>query len=676
MLCSAKELGLAESSDGILELPADAPPGALLREVLGLDDDILELNVTPNRGDAMSVVGVAREVAALARRPLAGPSIPPVAATVADAIEVRLEWPEACPQFLARVVRGVDNRRPTPLWMRERLRRSGVRSISPVVDVTNYVLLELGQPLHAYDAATLRGAIRARRAAPTETLTLLDGKEIALGPDELVIADDGGAVGLAGIMGGARTAVTVATVAVLLEAAWFAPAAIAGRARRHGLQTDASQRYERGVDPGGTERAMERATALLLEIAGGAAGPVRAVRREGPAGKRAAVSLRRARVERLLGLALSDEEIDGRLRALGLAVTATADGWAVTPPSWRFDLAIEADLIEEVARLGEGYDAIPERDGVAAQQIRWQPETRAAERSVLAAVAARGYREAITFGFVDPALQARLFPDSTALALTNPISSDLAVMRLSLWPGLLRAALENQRRQQDRIRLFEHAVRFRTIDGVTREEDGLAGVAMGSRLPEQWGVGREPVDFFDVKADVEALLTATGHLDSFSFKPARLECLHPGRSARISLGDRAVGWIGELHPQIVSDLGFLQAPAMFELDYSALATLSQAAYETVSRYPPVRRDLALIVDEDVPLSTLRDRVTFVTSSLLRELRVFDVYRGRGIEKGRKSVALGLIFQDKERTLTDQETDRVVARVVAELTASCNARLRE
>jgi phenylalanyl-tRNA synthetase beta chain len=675
MLCSAAELGFADGSDGILELPSDAPPGLSLRVQLDLDEPILELNITPNRGDAMSVLGIAREVAALSRRAIAGPNLSPVAPGFGATIEVRLEWPVACPVFAARVLRNLDNRRSSPLWLRERLRRAGVRSISPIVDVTNYVLLELGQPMHAYDRARLKGAIRARAAAAAESVVLLDGKEIALDADTLVIADDAGPVGLAGIMGGSRTAVDTTTTEVVLESAFFTPAAIAGRARRHGLQTDASQRFERGVDPEGVVRALERATALLIEIAGGEAGPVVSAVAHGWETARPAISLRRLQLERLLGIALPDGEVEARLRALGMRVHATPAGWSVVAPGYRFDIAIEADLIEEVARIG-GYDAIPAVDASIPQSVRSRPEAVASERSVLEALAARDYREAITFAFVDPKIQGRLFPSLPALALANPISSDLAVMRVSLWPGLLRAALENERRQQDRVRLFERGVRFLVEGATTREVDTLAAVAFGSRAPQQWGSAPEPLDFFDVKSDLESLLSATGQAESFAFEAATTSPLYPGRSARIIHRDQAVGWIGELHPQLVAELGFSAPPIMFEIDYLALASLGQPAYESVSRYPQVRRDLALIVDEDVPLSTLRERVTFVTSSLLREFRVFDVYQGTGIEKGRKSVALGLIFQDNSRTLTDNETDGLVAAVVAELNASCNARLRE
>lgn len=675
MLASAKELGLAETSSGILELPADAPVGAPLREYLQLDDTVLELSITPNRGDAMSVLGIAREVAALAGRPLTGPKLAPVAARIDDTFPVRLDAPAACPRFAGRVIRGVNNRAETPVWMRERLRRAGIRSISPVVDVTNYIVLELGQPMHAYDLTKLHEGIHVRMARTGEPVALLDGRTVDLQDDVLVIADAQGPVGLAGIMGGERTAVSEDTRDVFLEVAWFSPDALAGRARRFGLQTDASQRFERGVDPTQQERAIERATALILEICGGVPGPVVLTREAAHEPRRSSVPLRRKQLARLLGIGIEDARVESTLTSLGMNVERTEEGWQVTPPAHRFDVGIEADLIEEVARI-VGFDAIPEVDALVPQRLRDASETRPAEYVVLDALAMRGYQEVVTFAFVDPALQSKLFPQTDALSLANPIASDLAVMRVSLWPGLLRAALENQRRQQDRVRLFEHGTRFVTEEGKLREIDSIAGIALGPRLPEQWGAKRESVDFFDVKADVEALAAATGALDSFAWEPATLPCLHPGRSARIVRNGHPVGWIGELHPALARELEFTQPPILFELDYDAALTVQVPSFKTISRFPQVRRDIAVVVDESVSLSALRERVTLTASSLLRDLRVFDVYRGPGVETGRKSVALGLIFQDISRTLTDEDADRVVASIVADLRTSLDARLRE
>jgi phenylalanyl-tRNA synthetase beta chain len=676
MLCSAKELGLADNSTGILELPADAPLGVLLRDYLKLDDTTLELNVTPNRGDAMSIIGVAREVAALLDAPLRSPAGAAVGNVLNDAQAVRLEAATACPRFVGRVIRGIDNTAPVPMWLRERLRRAGVRSISPAVDVTNYVLLELGQPMHAYDLAKVSGEISARLARQSESLTLLDGREVRLDADMLVIADEAGAIGAAGIMGGERTAVSATTHDVFLEVAWFAPEGIRGRARRLGLHTDASQRFERGVDPSGQARAMERASALLIEIAGGQPGPL--VISEAPAGLpvRAPVRLRRERLTRLLGIAVPDGKVRSILLNLQMHVTELSEGWMVVPPPHRFDITIEEDLVEEVARI-MGFAAIPERPALRPQKFLSAPEGVPQERAVLDALVARGYHETITFAFVDPALQGLLFPNAQTLAVANAIASDLSVMRVSLWPGLVRAALENQRRQQERIRLFGHGTRFVVQDGNVSEVDSLAGIATGRRLPEQWGSSesREPLDFFDVKADLQALLSATGDAAEFNFEAASLACLHPGRCARVMRAGAAAGWLGELHPRLVRELSFSQAPLLFEIDLVALRVkLPQG--EEISRFPQVRRDLAIVVPENVTFSALRERVLLAGSGSLRNLRVFDVYRGAGIEEGRKSIALGLIFQDISRTLTDDEVDRAVAAVVADLRENLDARIRE
>jgi phenylalanyl-tRNA synthetase beta chain len=676
MLCSAKELGLAESSDGIIELAADAPVGKDVREYLGLDDAILELNVTPNRGDAMSVLGVAREVAALTKQGVkAQAAWAPVPAASSDQPPVKLSNPEGCPKLVSRVVRGIDNRRSSPVWLRERLRRAGLRAISPVVDVTNYLLLELGQPMHAYDLAKVKGGLDARLATEGESLTLLDGKAVELTRDVLVIADGEGAVGMAGVMGGARTACSADTVDVLFEAAFFTPDAIAGRGRRYGLVTDAGQRFERGVDPANQERAIERATRLLVEIAGGKPGPVSVTVSAAHLPKIGAVNLRRGRIAKLLGTALPDGEVAATLESLGMKLAANAEGWAVTPPSHRFDIAIEADLIEELARV-VGFDRFTETDASFAQKIRPLAETAPIETQALEILATRGYQEAVTYSFVDPALQKKLFPGAETPVLSNPISSDMAVMRASLWPGLIKAALENLRRQQTRVRLAEHGSRFESVSGGSREVDLIGGLALGSRLPEQWSGDNRAVDFHDVKQDVEALLARSGARDEFQFVADALPCLHPGRSARITRGAVTIGWLGELHPQLVQELDLTHAPILFEIEFRAGLEARMPRFEEISRFPRVRRDLAVVVDEKVSLRQLHDRVTFAASSLLRDIRVFDVFRGPGIESGRKSVALGLIFQDNSRTLADEDADRLLAAIRADLSATLGAGFRE
>lgn len=676
MLCSAKELGLAEVSEGILELPDDAPVAQTLRTWLDLDDEFVELNITPNRGDAMSVLGIAREVAAIeGGAGLKGPRLDAVANSSEARQTIHLDWPEASPRFAGRIIRGVDNARASPLWLRERLRRAGQRSISPLVDATNYVLLEFGQPMHAYDAKTLKGAVRTRRAQAGECLVLLDGQEITFVGDELVIADDEGAIAFAGVMGGLRTAVTAATTEVFLECAWFAPPFVAGRGRRHGLHTEGSQRFERGVDPAGQERAIERATQLLLQIAGGQAGPV--VLRERPefVPVRTPLVLRRDRLTRLLGQPISDAGITGALGSLGFDPQPVEGGWRATAPSYRFDVAREADLIEEVARH-VGFDAIEAAPAIVAQHLRALPSGRPEESSLLELLAARGYHEAIHFAFVDPARQKSLFPELDGVAVANPIAADLAVMRVSLWPGLLKSLAENLRRQQSRVRLVEHGTVFlQGAGGLVREPDRLAGIACGARDPEQWGLTRAEVDFYDVKADVEALFATAGAGTELSFEPQTLSCLHPGRSARILRAGRPAGWLGELHPRLVRELDLTYVPVLFELEVEALVR-QLPAFQELSRFPQVRRDIAVVVAESTPLSAIRESVTLSASSLLRELRVFDVYRGQGVETGRKSVALGLILQDNSRTLTVEDADRVVAAIVGDLAGKLDAKIRD
>ncbi len=671
MLCSAKELGLADTSEGILELPADAPVGVDLRTYLDLDDEILELNVTPNRGDAMSVLGIAREVAALTRTSVRMPA-PANAQALQETYSVKLTAPAGCPKFTCRVVRGIDNTRPSPAWLRERLRRAGLRPISPVVDVTQYVMLELGQPMHAYDLGKLSGGLEARWAKAGEKTTLLDGKEITLADDVLVIADAKGAVGMAGVMGGLASSCTSETTDILFEAAFFTPAAVAGRGRRYGLVTDASQRFERGVDPAHQERAIAHATGLLIAIAGGKDGPTHVVEDSTALPKRLEVALRRARITRLLGTVIDDNTVKATLEALGMRALADAEGWLVTPPPHRFDINIEADLIEELARI-VGFESIAEADAGARQKVRAMAEEAPVEPQALEILASRGYQEAITYAFVDPAFQEKLLPGVQTPRLANAISSEMSVMRGSLWPGLIKAALENQRRQQDRVRLFEHGARF---EGGGVETDMLAGLAMGARRPEQWGTKATPVDFFDVKQDLDALFSRSGASEEFGYVTDTLPCLHPGRSARVTRRGKTIGWIGELHPQLVQESDFTYGPILFEVEYSAALAAKMPRFEEISRFPRVRRDLAVVVDEKVSLRQLHERVTFAASSLLRDIRVFDVFRGPGIESGRKSVALGLIFQDNSRTLADEDADRLLAAIRADLSATLGAGFRE
>ena len=678
MLCSARELGLGDEHDGIMELSESLPLNQNLRAALDLDDWVLEVNATPNRGDCMSVFGIARDYAAASARRHLEFEVTPVSARQRAVFPVVLES-SGCPVFASRVIQGVKPNAQSPQWLRERLRRVGINSISAIVDVTNYVMTELGQPMHAYDLAKLSKGILVRSARPKEHITLLDDKEYELDPDFMVIADAAGAIGLAGIMGGRGTAISDSTTEVLLESAHFLPDAVSGRARRLGLFTDAAQRFERGVDPNLAAIAIERATALLLECAGGAPGPVQVSRAPGAvAAEDYWVTLRRDRVTRLLGAPVADNEVHAVISAISERVEAMSGGWRVLKPSHRFDIRIEADLIEEVARL-RGFDKIAEIHAIAPQIAGSATEARVSSERLLMAMADRGYREMISYSFVDPILQQQLFPDTPSLKLANPISADLGEMRVSLWTALVHTCRENLRRQQTRVRLFEIGSRFalpHAGGNELQEVESLAGIATGSRWPQQWGSAAEPVDFYDVKSDVSELLTLTGDIASVRFVPEALPALRPGRSARIYRNATPIGWLGEMHPQLAKALNFSTTAFLFELDIKSAFACKQLKYQKISKFPSVRRDLAIVVDESVPLAVLQENVTVSASGLLSELRVFDVYRGPTIETGRKSIALGLILQDSSRTLTDVDADAVVTAVAARLRDVLSATIRD
>jgi len=685
MLCSARELGLGALNDGILELPTELALHQNLRVALDLDDTVLEVKATPNRGDCMSVFGIARDYSAAQLRRYLHYSVPAVAAASDARQAVHIADAAACPLFAGRIIRGVQPGVAAAPWLRERLRRIGINSISAIVDVTNYVMCELGQPLHAYDLARLEGTLTVRSALAGETITLLDEKTHVLDPQFTVVADASGPIGLAGIMGGRGTAISATTVDVFLEAAHWVPAAIAGRARRLGLFTDAAQRFERGVDPTLPARAIERATALLVEMAGGIPGPVTLTTPDLTVDATAAdeaaepatewVKLRRARLTRLLGVSVPDIEAHAILSAISGQVEVTTEGWRIRPPPHRFDLRIEADLIEEVARL-RGFERIAESAAMTPQSAGRADETHVGNERVLVAMIDRGYQEVITYSFVDPEMQRALFPTQAALALQNPLSTELSEMRVSLWPGLLQACRDNLRRQQSRVRLFEIGKRFELRGGELAEIDTLSGVAIGARLPEQWGSPVASSDFFDIKADIDAVFALTGDADAVRFDAAVRPCLHPGRCAQILRGGTPVGWLGELHPRHVRAWGLPTAPLLFEIDVALAFNVKSLKFNKISKFPSVRRDLAIVVDEAVPLALVRENVNVSASGLLSELRVFDVYRGPSIELGRKSIALGLILQDSSRTLTDVDADAVVTSVVARLRDVLSATIRD
>ncbi|MFO1429022.1 MAG: phenylalanine--tRNA ligase subunit beta [Candidatus Competibacteraceae bacterium] len=674
MLCSARELGLEESSEGLLELPADSSPGEDLRRLLCLDDRIIDIDLTPNRGDCLGMAGVAREVGVLNRCEVSFIAADPVAAAIDAVLPVTLSAPADCPRYVGRVIREIDPNAETPLWMQERLRRAGLRPISPLVDVTNYVMLELGQPMHAFDLHRLTGGIEVRRAQAGETLELLNGNRVDLDTETLLIADRRGPLAIAGIMGGVASAVDEQTRDVFLESAFFSPTVIAGRARRYGLSTDSSHRFERGVDPQLQIRAMERATRLLLDITGGRPGPIiEAVAPEYlPA--EPAIKLRSERIRRLLGLEIDAEQVVEILTRLGMAVADEGDHWLVVPPSFRFDLTLEADLIEELGRI-YGYSRLPSRTPLLRMGFHPQPETQVALSRWRETLIQRGFQEAITYSFVDPRFAQTLDPERQPLALANPISEDLAVMRTTLWAGLIKALAYNQKRQQTRIRLFEIGLNFQPQAGELVQERYIGGVVYGEALPEQWGESRRMVDFFDLKADMEALLALTGRSEAFTFVAASHPALHPGQTARIDLDGRPCGWLGALHPAVERQLELEGPVFVFELRAEAIAGARMPQFSELSKFPASRRDIAVVVDEGVAAGEVARCIQAHGGELLREVRLFDVYRGENLPAGRKSLAFGLILQDFSRNLTDQVMDETIAKIIAGLATQLGATLR-
>ena len=676
MLCSQAELQIGEGNDGLMELPSDAPVGEDIRVYLDLEDASIEVDLTPNRGDCLSLAGLAREVGALYAAEVTRPVVTSVPAMHDEVRPIEVLAPAACPRYLGRVIRNVDLSRPTPLWMVERLRRADVRSIDAAVDVTNYVMLELGQPLHAFDLAEINGGIRVRMAEEGEKLVLLDGQDVTLRSDTLVIADHTRALAIAGVMGGEHSGVSIKTRDIFLESAFFDQIAVAGKARSYGLHTDASHRYERGVDWKLAREAMERATGLLLEITGGEAGPIVETVNERFLPSIAPITLRAARISQMLGMEMDESEIERLLSALGLTITAEGAGqWRVEVPSHRFDISLEVDLIEELARL-YGYNRLP----VRYPQARLAPQAKAEARSDLPELrrllVARGYQEAITYSFIDPKQFELFSPGVEPLLLANPISNDMAAMRATLWPGLVKALQHNLNRQQDRVRLFESGLRFvGQLEGL-KQEPMLAGVVCGTRLPEGWAQGREVVDFFDVKADVESVLGFAGALDAFTFVPGNHPALHPGQTARIERDGREVGFVGAIHPELSKTLGLDRPVFVFELVLAEVALGKMPKFQELSRFPEVRRDLALLVDREVAASSVLDVIRENAGEWLTDLRLFDVYQGKGIDPLRKSLAVGLTWQHPSRTLNDDEVNTTTQNILTSLEKRLNATLRK
>ncbi len=672
MLCSAEELGLAEKSEGLIELDLDAQPGTPIEIHLGLVDQLLNLELTPNRGDALSIAGLARETAALYGLQACAPRVEPAPLATNETMAIVVDDMTGCPHYLGRVISGLNAGARTPDWMSERLRRSGLRTIHPVVDITNYVLLELGQPMHGFDAAQLKGAVRVRRAVAGETLKLLNEQTIALAAQDLLISDASGPLVLAGVMGGTASGCSRTTTSVFLEAACFDPVSIATSGRRHKLLSDSRYRFERGVDPALQRRALERATAFVQQICGGHAGPIVEV---GTAPEYVAeVRLRHSQVTRLLGCEIPATAVPALLDRLGIPTEAAGAGcWLARIPPHRYDLRIEADLVEEIGRL-YGYENIPAR-AYAAELAPFSPaETRRTMAQVKDTLVARGYQEVVTYSFVDPRLQAQIDPDGHGLALDNPIAETMAVMRTTIWSGLIPTWLYNRQRQHKRARLFESGAVYAREGAASSERVRIAGLVAGSEWPEQWGAPTRGVDFHDVKSDLEALLGLD--FNEFRFEAARHPALHPGRTARIVRNDLAIGWLGALHPRLAEALDVTDPLILFELDWQGLCSAALPAPGEVSEFPSSRRDLAFVVPEAVAAQALLNLIGSAGGPLLKRVEVFDVYRGNGLAIGCKSLAFGLIFQDYSRTLNLEEIDAAIRSIIASVSARLGGSVRE
>jgi phenylalanyl-tRNA synthetase beta chain len=675
MLCSAKELGMAESADGLMALPNDAPIGKDIREYFWLDDNSIELGLTPNRGDCLGIAGIAREVGTLCNTEVTPDQMDEVEVTSDRQVSVSIKVPDDCPRYLCRVVEGINPDAETPMWIQEALRRSGLRSLGLVVDITNFVLLELGQPMHAFDLEKLKGGIQVRHAKKDEPLTLLDGQDVKLEAGTMVIADDDKALAMAGIMGGADSAVTDTTTSILFESAFFNPLSIAGRARSYGLHTDSSHRFERGVDYELQRRAIDRATGLLIKSAGGKAGSVIEAISEEHLPQRPQLTLRADRIKRLLGQAIPREEVDNILSRLGMTVEPHDAGWTVVAPSFRFDIEIEEDLIEEVARV-YGYSNLPTTMPESRAHMQPRSEKRVPLTRLQEILIDRGYQEAITYSFVDPEMQRLISPDEEAIVLANPISADMSVMRTSHWPGLIQVAMHNLNRQQNTLKFFESGLKFLGQSADIKQERYLSGLVTGNVLPEQWGEKGRSADFFDVKGDVEALLTTISAQSVFTFQAEEHPALHPGQSAAIYAPDgQKMGLLGALHPAIEASLGINQRVFLFEIALNCFENARIPQFEALSRYPEIRRDIALVMDEKITVQQLENVVWDAASELLTNFQLFDLYQGKGIDSGRKSVAFGLTFQDLSRTLEEADVEGALAPILSAVEKQLGATLR-
>lgn len=675
MLCSAAELGLSDDAETIMELDPGAEAGTPIEDFLSLDDQIIELSLTPNRGDCLSILGIARDIGVINR---IGPNaipVNPVKPASDQAKTIVLQAPQACPRYAGRVITDVDLNRPSPLWMREKLRRSDIRSINVIVDVTNYVMLELGQPMHAFDLDLLEGGINVRYATDGEKIITLDGVQVELTPDTLVIADDARAIAMAGIMGGLETGVTADTVNIFLESAFFSPDAIMGRSRQYGLHTDSSHRFERGVDFELQVTALERATQLILEVCGGNAGPVIDVKSDKHLPQQRTVHLRAGRIRQLLGIDIDNNQVTDILLRLGMKTSGKSGSWDVQVPSFRFDVCLEADLVEEIARI-HGYDRIPTAPIEARLTIQRRKSSRDINelRQILMD---RGYYEAITYSFVDAGLQELICGSGgPVINLLNPISSDLGVLRQSLWPGLVNAMQYNLKRQQQRIRLFEYGRVFVRQRGKISQDLKIAGLVCGNNYNLQWDIDNNLSDFYDMKADIEALLDPGDNYQSLKYQEISHPALHPGRSAEIIYKNQPIGLCGAIHPRIVAELDISYPPYVFELDCQAVLSQDERKYKKIPKYPLVRRDISILVNKDLPVEKIMATVKKASPKLLDNLELFDVYIGEGIELLKKSLALSLTFQASSSTLTDEEVEGEVENILAALKSDFDVKLRE
>lgn len=664
MLCSMSELGLAEHSDGIMELDENAPIGVDIRDYLSLNDWILDVDLTPNRADCFSVLGVAREIAALTQSPLKALPNQIVQPTVDESLIVKLQAPEACSHYCGRVIRGINRHASTPVWMIERLRRAGIRPIHPVVDVTNYVMLELGQPMHGFDLNALQGEISVRFAKSGETLELLDGQEISLNENVLVIADKEKALAMAGIMGGEVSAVQENTTDIFLESAFFNPITIAGVARSYGLCTDSSQRYERGVDPQLQLLALERATKLLQEVVGGSAGPVSIAKSEFLP-KRDKIVFDPARVKQITGLDVTESEMMTMLEGLGMHVDKNSSLWQVSVPSHRFDISLDVDLVEEITRL-YGYDKLPGSKMVAEVQAGTINPLESLATRISQLFISRGYHETISYSFVDPEVQEALYPDVKTMQLLNPISSELSQMRVGMWPGLLASMIHNVHRQQTAIKFFETGVIFDLTEGTLKEHPCVAGLLTGEYGSLNWGEKAGKFDFYDLKGDLQALFTLL-QLNDVQFVAAEHPALHPGKSARITIASQDIGWCGVLHPRVADALDVPDEVVLFELHLSPLVKKTTPRYQQISKFPQIRRDLSLLVNNEISAAQIENVVReVVDSERLKSFDVFDVYTGETIPEGKKSLAIALTLQDDKRTMVDTEINAIISAIIKRL----------